>query len=185
MCWTGSAIRGADIDRRVLITGCSGGGKSTLLAALEAAGHAVVPEPGLRIVTEELSGDGAALPWVSPGHFARRALAMARADLNAAQGGLVFFDRGMIDAAVDLRHREGIALDRSLGGPSPYHDPVFLAPPWPEIYGTTDERRHALQDAVEEYDRLVRGLADLGHHAIVLPRLSVEARRDFVLRALL
>jgi predicted ATPase len=144
-----------------------------------------VPEPGLRIVAEELAGDGAALPWVNAGRFARRALLMARADLDAAQGGLVFFDRGLIDAAVDLRHREGIALDVSLGGPSPYDDPVFLAPPWPEIFATTAERPHALQDAVEEYDRLVLGLADLGHHPVILPRLSVAARRDFVLQALL
>jgi predicted ATPase len=110
---------------------------------------------------------------------------MARADLDAARGDLVIFDRGLIDAAVDLRHREGIALEVSLGGPSPYDDPVFLAPPWPEIYVTDAERQHGLQDATEEYDRLVRGLADLGHNTILLPRLPVEARRDFVLNALL
>ena len=171
--------------RRILITGCSGGGKSTLLTALAEAGCATVPEPGLRIVTEELAGDGVALPWIAPGRFARRALAMARADLDAARGDLVFFDRGVIDAAVDLRHREGIALEVSLPGRSPYDDPVFLAPPWPEIFATTADRRHALQEATEEYDRLVRGLADLGHHAVVLPRLSVAARRDFVLQTLL
>jgi hypothetical protein len=32
----------------VLITGCSGGGKSTLLAELRARGHPVVEEPGRR-----------------------------------------------------------------------------------------------------------------------------------------
>jgi predicted ATPase len=173
------------MPRRILITGCSGGGKSTLLAALAEAGCTTVPEPGLRIVTEELAGDSAALPWVNPGRFARRALHMARADLDAARGDLVFFDRGMIDAAVHLRHSEGIALATSLGGPSPYDDPVFLAPRWPEIYATNAGRQHGLQAAIEEYDRLVRGLADLGHETIILPRLPVEARRDFVLNALL
>jgi predicted ATPase len=172
------------MPRRILITGCSGGGKSTLLAALAAAGCTTVPEPGLRIVSEELAGDGAALPWVNPGRFARRALLMARADLDAARGDLVFFDRGMLDAAVHLRHSEGIALEMSLGGPSPYDDPVFLATPWPEIYVTNGERQHGLQAAMEEYDLLVRALSDLGHHAIILPRLPVAARLDFVLNAL-
>ena len=172
------------MSRRILITGCSGGGKSTLLAALAQAGQATVPEPGRQIVAEELAGDGAALPWVNPGRFARRALEMARADLTAAQGALVFFDRGMIDAAVALRHSEGIALETSLGGPSPYDDPVFVAPPWPEIYATDPERRHGLADAMAEHDRILQGLADLGHRVIVLPKLPVLARRDFVLDAL-
>ncbi|WP_409999599.1 AAA family ATPase [Rhizobium leguminosarum] len=51
------------MNRSVLISGCSGGGKSTLLAELAARGHAVVEEPGRRIVKQELEGDGAALPW--------------------------------------------------------------------------------------------------------------------------
>lgn len=172
------------MSRRILITGCSSGGKSTLLAALALAGHATVPEPGRRIVAEELAGDGAALPWVDPGRFARRALILARADLDAATGDLVFFDRGMIDAAVALRHGEGIALPTSLGGGSPYSDPVFVAPPWPEIYATDPERHHGLADAMAEHDRILRGLADLGHRVIPLPRIPVPQRRDFVLDAL-
>jgi predicted ATPase len=38
------------VDRFVVISGCSGGGKSTLLAELARRGHAVVEEPGRRIV---------------------------------------------------------------------------------------------------------------------------------------
>lgn len=170
------------MPRRILITGCSGGGKSALLAALATAGHATVPEPGRRIVAEELAGDGAALPWVNPGRFARRALEMARADLAAMTGDLIFFDRGMIDAAVALRQSEGIALETSLGGSSPYDDPVFVAPPWPEIYATDPERRHGLADAMAEHDFILKGLADLGHRAIMLPKLPVLERLDFVLR---
>ncbi|MEO1705188.1 MAG: AAA family ATPase, partial [Pseudomonadota bacterium] len=42
----------------ILITGCSGGGKSTLLAALAQQGHAVVREPGERIVRSEMASGG-------------------------------------------------------------------------------------------------------------------------------
>lgn len=172
------------MSRRILITGCSGGGKSTLLSALAAAGHATVPEPGRRIVAEELAGDGAALPWVNPGRFARRALTLARADLDAAEGDPIFFDRGMIDAAVALRQMEGIPLATSLGGPSPYNDPVFVAPPWPEIFATDRERQHGLAEAMAEHDRILIGLADLGHRVISLPRVSVPERLAFLLQAL-
>ncbi|MCL2892590.1 AAA family ATPase [Brenneria tiliae] len=42
----------------VIISGCSGGGKSTLLTELKRRGHAVVEEPGRRIIQEETRSGG-------------------------------------------------------------------------------------------------------------------------------
>ncbi|MHA3914198.1 AAA family ATPase [Halovulum sp. GXIMD14793] len=169
--------------RRILITGCSAGGKSTLLAALAAAGHRVVTEPGRRIVAEELAGDGRALPWVDMAAFARRAVDMARADLDglADFSGTVFFDRGLIDAAIALHHAAGVPVQRTLGDRRPYNDPVFLAPPWPELFKQDAERRHDLKEAREEYDRIAETLHRLGYQVRLLPKVSVEARMAFVL----
>src|SRR5690606_4231686 len=91
-------------DRFILLSGCSGGGKSTLLEELGRRGHATVEEPGRRIVEEELAKGGTALPWLDLAAFARRAIAMALADREAMRGhpGYVFFDRGLIDAAAAL-----------------------------------------------------------------------------------
>ena len=170
----------------IAVSGCSGGGKSSLLAALGARGHAVVAEPGRRIVREELAGDGAALPWRDPVAFARRALAMSLADLDAARdlSGPVFFDRGLIDAAAALSHLghaaelEGIAL----GGR--YNPTVFMAPPWPEIYVTDGERQHGFDQAVAEYDRLMSFFPEHGYRLCILPKVSIEQRVEFVLEAL-
>jgi predicted ATPase len=38
----------------VILSGCSGGRKSTLLAELGRCGHSIVEEPGRRIVKQEL-----------------------------------------------------------------------------------------------------------------------------------
>jgi predicted ATPase len=73
----------SDMDRFVVISGCSGGGKSTLLGELARRGHAVVEEPGRRIVRDELERSGTALPWVDGVAFARRAIEMALADRAA------------------------------------------------------------------------------------------------------
>lgn len=96
-----------DASRLIVISGCSGGGKSTLLAELARRGYSTVEEPGRRIVRAELAGTGEALPWIDPEAFARRAIALALADLAAAQqlAGDVFFDRGVVDAAVALETR--------------------------------------------------------------------------------
>lgn len=174
------------MDRFVVISGCSGGGKSTLLAKLAERGHAVVEEPGRRIVQEELASDGAALPWVDGAAFARRAVAVALADREAARSlsGWVFFDRGLIDAAAALQHLTGEpALDR-IGKLYRYHRRVFLTPPWPKIYVTDAERRHDVEAAIAEYDRLLSVYPSLGYEVITLPKVGVSERADFVLHTL-
>ncbi len=174
------------MSRPVLITGCSGGGKSTLLAELKGRGHSVIEEPGRRIVAEELTVGGNALPWRDPTAFAERALALAHADLLAASrmSGLVFFDRGLIDAAVALQQACGIAYRTTLGGKRHYAKSVFLAPPWAEIYATDSARRHDLATALAEFERLQRALNRLGYSARLLPKTNVKKRADFVLRTL-
>lgn len=173
-------------DRFVVISGCSGGGKSTLLAELSRRGHSVVEEPGRRIVARELECGGSALPWVDPAAFAREAVKLAQADREAASGlaGLIFFDRGLVDAAAALQHFTGEPhLDR-LYRHHRYHACVFLAPPWPEIYVTDESRRHSLEDAVAEYDRLRAAYTSLGYRLEVLPKASVPKRADLILDSL-
>jgi predicted ATPase len=173
-------------ERFVVISGCSGGGKSTLLAELARRGHAVVEEPGRRIVAEALAGDGATLPWVDAVAFSRRAIEMALADRAAASGstGWVFFDRGLIDAASALEHRTGEPVLAPLARAHRYHRQVFLTPPWPEIYVTDDARRHSLADAIPEFDRLCLTYPRLGYEVVLLPRIGVAQRADFVLATL-
>ena len=79
------------MDRFIILSGCSGGGKSTLLAELVRRGFATVEEPGRRIVIEETRNGGTALPWIDIEAFARRAIAMALEDRQKAPpSGLVF-----------------------------------------------------------------------------------------------
>ena len=176
----------ASTDRLIVITGCSGGGKSTLVEALAARGHAVVREHGRRLLRAELAAGGTALPWADPDAFLRRMIALALADLAAAAAmpGIVFFDRSLIDALSGLEHRTGEPLLATLGTRHRYRERVFVAPPWPAIYGQDDERRHDLAAARREHHRLRRDYAMLGYELIELPRLSVSARADFVLAQL-
>jgi len=171
-------------NRHVVLSGCSGGGKSTLLAELARRGFRTVPEPGRRIVEEELRGDGRALPWVDLAAFARRAIELAHSDripLSDASD-WVFFDRGLVDAAAALQHATGDPASAILEQSERYHRHVFMAPPWPEIYAMDSARRHGLADAVAEYRRLLATYGEFGYEPIILPKVGVEARAEFVLR---
>jgi predicted ATPase len=76
---------GLAIDRFVVISGCSGGGKSSLLEELRRRGYPTVEEPGRRIVKEQLLGGGRALPWADKVAFARRCIALALSDRKVAR----------------------------------------------------------------------------------------------------
>lgn len=175
-----------DTDRFVVISGCSCGGKSTLLIELGRRGCITVEEPGRRIVKEEMLGNGRALPWVNKTAFAQRSITLALADRTTANGngGWVFFDRGLIDAIAALQQLTGEPVLTTLGQAHRYHHRVFLAPPWPEIYATDPERRHGIDAAVAEYQRLLEVYPSLGYKVIILPKVSVSERADFVLTTL-
>src|ERR1044072_2224935 len=156
------------MERFVVISGCFGGGKSTLLAELANRGHAVVDEPGRRIVKDEVQREGAALPWVNGTAFARRAIALALADRVAASRleGWVFFDRGLVDAAAAVQHLTGEPALAALGGAPRYHRRVVITPPGPEIYIEDAERHHGFDAAVAEHERLVEAYISLGYKLV-------------------
>jgi predicted ATPase len=170
------------MENFVTISGCSGGGKSTLLAELRRRGFATIDEPGRRIVAEELKRGGRALPWVDAVAFLQRAIDVSLADRADADPSArwVFFDRGLIDAAAALEHLTGEPVIESLGRVYRYNKRVFLAPPC-----TLDqERRHDFVEALAEYDRLIALYPALGYDIHVLPKVSVAERADWILTSL-
>lgn len=118
--------------------------------------------------------------------FANRAIEMARADLASVGNAdeIVFFDRGLVDAAVALQFAGGVAYRKTLGDKLHYWPTVFLAPPWPEIYIQDIERIHSFDNASEEFYRLEAALSELGYKACILPKVSVKERVKFILDVL-
>lgn len=178
-------VQDASASSRFVVSGCSGGGKSTLLEALRLRGYAVVPEPGRRIVEMERRQGGSALPWLDPAAFACRAVELSLEDLRRSEGGKmpIFFDRGLVDAAVALEHASGEPAIERLCRPFPYARQVFVAPPWSAIFEADKDRRHGFGEAVAEYERLLDAYTRLGCKIVLLPRSSVVERTDLVLAA--
>lgn len=178
------------MNRLIVISGCSGGGKSSLLQELGLRGHQTVEEPGRRIVADQMKGDGSGLPWVNMAAFASLAMKRSLEDLENARRlqGFIFFDRGLVDAASALLASSASETDRKMAVEIckryRYHHTVFMTPPWPEIYRTDSERKHEFVSAVEEYDRLCAFYPLLGYQLNILPQSSICERADFILSSL-
>lgn len=182
-CARDTCMRSNAAEQHVILSGCSGGGKSTLLAELNCRGFRTVEEPGRRIVADEIQGEGCALPWVDPEAFARSAIAKSAYDRESVRDvdGWVFFDRGLVDASVALEYAVGVAAVDTLSGHTRFYRKVFLTPPWPGIYRTDVERRHGLNEGTEEYHRLLDAFDRLKYEPVVLPKIDIVARATFIL----
>ena len=170
--------------RLVVISGCSGGGKSTLLDEMARRGYPVFPEPGRQIVREQQFIGGNALPWSNPQRFLELCLSRAMYFYNSARpvGRPALFDRSLVDAVAGLE-RMGQSDPEFLAGILEryrYARTVFMAPPWEALFESDAERKHAFADAVREYDALAERYPQLGYDVQTLPKTSVAERADFL-----
>ena len=174
----------AETTRFVVVSGCSGSGKSTLLAELARRGHQVVPEAGRQIVKEQLFIGGDALPWRNGEKFVELLLSRSMYLYNSVdtRAQLVFFDRSLVEpyahharagAATSSAARNAVERHR-------YWRTVFMTPPWEEIFTNDPERPYRFADAEKEYDLLVDTYRRCGYDTVVVPRLDVRSRADFV-----
>ncbi len=165
---------------KVVLSGCSGGGKSSLLAELARRGIATVREPGRRIVDDPAAA--ADLPWVDMPRFMARCLKLAIADHAQSGVGLTVFDRSLLDVATAYARQGELAPDVARALRDRRYDPtVYLAPPWPEIYVQDESRRHDFAAAHAEYDGLCLWLPRWGYTTMDIPRLGIAARADWLL----
>jgi predicted ATPase len=164
----------------IVLSGCSSGGKSTLINALARRGYATVPEPGRRIV-DAAAPDNPVLPWHDIARFGTACVQMAITDHRTARG-LTFFDRSLLDAACGFARRGPLPADVALALQTcRYHPTVYLTPPWPQIYQQDAARRHGFAEAVAEYDALRDWLPVWGYHTQDIPRVSVVDRVTWLL----
>ncbi len=173
-------------DRFTIITGGPGAGKTSLIDELRRRGFGATQEAGRAIIRDQSLIGGRALHTADAGLFAELMLAWEMrsyriAEQDAAQA--VFFDRGIPELAGYLR---------MLGRPVPahvdkaartfmYRPRVFIAPPWPEIYGTDTERKQDFAEAVATFDAVRGAYPSYGYQVISLPLATIGERADFVL----
>lgn len=171
-----------------VLTGASGGGKSTLLAALASRGFETQPEIGRALVEEQRAAGGTALPWTDAVAF--RDLLFQRSleayDRHAAADKVVIFDRSFLEAIAycHLIGETAPAFMRNEAEKRRFEDPVFVCPPWKEIFTQDAERRHDYDYACRDHDANVATYGEFGYRLVKLPKGSVPERVEILERTI-
>ncbi|USG62656.1 AAA family ATPase [Sneathiella marina] len=173
-------------NRVVIISGCSGGGKSTLVQALCERGWNTVEEAGRQVVQSELAKNGNALPWRDPAAFVAQAATVSIRQIDQALTGskksLIISDRSIIDTISYLEFCHLETPEKMLNWLQihRYNLTVFFVPPWESIFASDQERPKPFKQAIAEYEHLKRAYQSLGYQLLEIPQLPVKKRVDFV-----
>ena len=170
--------------RLFIITGGPGSGKTSLIAALGERGVWTAPEAGRAVIQDQVVIGGDALPWGDRARFAELMLSWELRTWRdaTAQPATAVLDRGLPDVLGYLRlcglpeppsFRRACEMFR-------YAPTVFIAPPWPEIFGQDAERRQDWDEARRTHGAMREVYAELGYALTALPLGSIEERADFV-----
>jgi len=171
---------------RVLLSGGPGAGKTTVLERLGQRGFSIVPEVARGIIAERKARGLSPRP--PPEAFAREIVDkdIERYESSGSDADVLFFDRGLLDS---------LGMLTSLGLLSeseraeylvryPYHDTVFMFPPWQAIYRTDAERDQTFEEAVLVFESMCRWCDLCGYGCKTVPQGSVDERCDFILQSL-
>ncbi len=152
-------------------------GKTTLIDQL-AKTFAVVPEPARQLLNEraEMASD--------PSHFVEALVERSIDNYQSAPTSEVaVFDRGLPDC---VAYAAIYGLDTSdlmrTAAEYPYLNPVFIAPPWPEIYENDKLRRATFEQSAAFSEHVVEAYEGLGttwwrcqwHNLTPVRRLSCQ-----------
>tara|TARA_R110002049_G_scaffold11544_1_gene54068 strand:- start:11 stop:547 length:537 start_codon:yes stop_codon:yes gene_type:complete len=175
----------ADAAHIAVVTGGPGSGKTTLCNQLAKEGIAIGRESGRAVLAQ---AGGRELRMRDPLSYALEILKLDIENFNEARAGRGpwLFDRGFPDNAgflglMGLSRPE--ELERACRNDR-YDGPVFVAPPWREIYHGDDDRIQDWEEARATCSAVSAAWASYGYELVELPKASVEERASFVRKRL-
>lgn len=174
-------------NKLVVISGCSSGGKSTIVAEFGKQGYTVIEEIGRKLVKEQLDIKSGITPWEKPQEFCKLLVSQSieayhqAAQMKAVKNNIIFFDRSFLEGVCYFQSLNIHEYDHFVNELR-YYPIIFMTPPWKEIYTQDSERKHFFEDGVNEYNHCLNFYPRCGYRVIDIPKNTVTERMHFILQ---
>lgn len=172
-----------DPNPRFVLTGGPGVGKTSVIEVLRTKGSHCFDDVARAIIRERRAVGLSPRP--APATFALEILRREVAAWGAAplDAGPVFHERSVVDALAMAQGAGALAATEIADtlARHPYRSPVFLFPPWREIFVQDGERDQDFEHVLRVHEGVRRYYEQVGYRIVEVPRGPVEARAAFVM----
>ena len=171
------------INKRCVLTGPPGAGKTSVIEELAKRGMKIIPEPARTLIENYKKNSPELLPNISIENrklFQNAIEAMTYKDYRENNVG--FFDRSMIDE-IGYRNRYNIEINQELDSAAKNnrYDHVFIFPFWEEIFINDDIRLENAEEAKIVGDFLHSAYNNYGYSPIIVPKMDILSRVEFII----
>lgn len=172
-------------QKRIVISGGPGSGKTSLIEHLEVEGHTVMHEISRAIIKRAQEEGIEQLFLEDPLRFSQLLLngrLNQFEEASSLKDQIIFYDRGLPDVTAYMDYI-GSSYTNSFEQACVdfKYDAVFLLPPWKGIYLQDNERYESFDQAVTIYQYLLRGYQKYGYTIVEVPTGTIVQRIQFIL----
>ncbi|MDH3322766.1 MAG: ATP-binding protein [Flavobacteriaceae bacterium] len=173
------------MQRKIVITGGPGTGKSTVIDELLHLNYECMPEISREITLEAKKNGVDQLFLKNPHLFSQLLLEGREKQYNEAlvkKSTIIFFDRGIPDVHAYMNYL-GVEYSDNYIEKSLTHrySHVFIMPPWERIYTQDNERYESFEQSLAIHNHLKKTYLDLNYKVIEVPTGTVQKRVNFIL----
>ena len=172
------------MNKRIVISGAPGTGKTSLISGLSNSGYKCHIEVSREIIANQLQIKGAITPWQDLCKFSEMVIKKRLKQYKLAANEIEFYDRGIIDSFAYLL-KDNISLKEewiTIAKEHQYYKNVFITPPWEEIYHTDHERKEDFITATKIHSHLLETYKAFNYKPIIIPKTTIKERINFILK---
>lgn len=175
-------------QKKIVITGGPGTGKSTIIDELIKKEFTCMPEIS-RTITKEAQLSGIDQLFLTDPLLFSKLLLNGRIeqyeDASSQDAEMVFFDRGIPDIHGYMDYIGITYPDLYLNQSNNHrYSHVFMMPPWKEIYKTDSERYESFEQSLIIYKYLIEAYQNMNYPITIVPEGNITERVDFILKSL-